>query len=91
VHTFTVLLVYDFDTHELLEEDNTLCIQQILEHLIRNQIQLRKLTLSHAGTPAQNDSVLQFMEAATQNPKIEDLSFRFIPSFPVSHFAQFFV
>jgi len=74
-------------------DNEHLIIQPILEHLIRNRTQLRKLTLSRAPwpqTPATLELIFQFMEAATQNVWIEELNLSYISSFPVSYLARFF-
>jgi len=80
-----------FGRYTPTQEDNGRLIQPIMEHLISNRTQLRKLSLRGTPVQAQHELILQFMEAATQNPLIEELHLRdFSIDFPVSHFAQFF-
>jgi len=67
----------------LTQEDNERLIQPIPEHLIRNRQQLRTLHLSHSQAPAQLGLFFQFIEAATQNPLIEELRLGNINSLPV--------
>jgi len=69
--------------------------------LIRNRTQLRKLTVGRRSSRKQKSdprqknhapalALLQFMEVATQNPTIEELSLSFIRYLPVSHLVRFF-
>jgi len=85
-HLCVIFDGYDTPT----QEDNERLIQPILEHLIRSRTQLRKLSLWDARTPALLQLILQFMEAATQNVLIEELSFYSIINLTVDHFARLF-
>jgi len=75
-------------------QDNTLYIQPILQHLIRSRTQLRKVSVSwllmpSPATLALRELLFQIMEAATQNPLIEELALS-EGTLPVSHFTRLF-
>jgi len=62
-------------------------IQPILEHLIRNRPQLRKLTLNYGRESAIQG---QFMLTAAENPFIEELKLFCCHGLQTSHLDRFF-
>jgi len=69
------------------EYDNERLVQPILEHLIRNRIHLRKLTLSSGRMPQELN--FRFIEGAAQNPSVEALCL-IVANLSVHHFARVF-